>query len=428
MSTLPGRSSTPEVTAALVKGTAGFGLPVFVWALVALLNLAAQVAFRRHLEPGDFAVFNAVLSAIGLTAVPLMALRQGLTFYRAPDALLQAQVDEAWLPLQQNALVLWGFVCALVFLPVIQFLGLPRFSISLFATTEMFVMLGACFGLARYQSLRRWKSWGALALAAALARVLGAIFMAGAEPWAEMALVVEIVAGAFLLAPVFRQTKMTFAWGKVWVAWINRDLRLYLAATFSVMLAIFLFTSADRFLSQIWFGRSSDNNLGLVRWGLFDGYQTAGLLARSLVWGAQPILFYFLARRSRDVHTGKDSRRMIWIYLFALLVGAVLLYALRHPLAMLFGGGSEDMTEYFLPGFTVTMVMMGLVQGVGFFALASRRYPECFTLGAAGVGYTVFLALVGRPQLLVSYMFGGGAVALLLVLFIGVVRWGRRQP
>jgi len=30
--------------------------------------------------------------------------------------------------------------------------------------------------------------------------------------------------------------------------------------------------------------------------------------------------------------------------------------------------------------------------------------------------------------LMLSYMFGGGLVLLMLVLFIGVVRWGRKQP
>ena len=429
MSTLPGRSREPGISVTTpARGSQGLGLPVAIWAAVALMNLAAQVAFRRHLEPGDFAVFNSVWGAIGLAAVPLVALRQGLTFYRASSPEERLQVDEAWLPIQQHALVIWGFICAFAFLPLLQFLGLPRFSISLSATTELFVTLGACFGLARYQSLRHGMSWCALVLAAGLARILGAVFLVGAEPWAETAFLAEILAGAFLLAPVFRQTQMIFAWKKARAAWRNRELRIYLAATFSVTLAVFLFTSADRFLSQMWFGRSTDNNLGLVRWGLFDGYQTAGLLARSLVWGVQPILFFLLARRAGDAHTRKASRRVIWIYLGALLAGGVALYLLRHPLSMCFGGGSEDATEYFLPGFTSTMVMMGLVQGVGFFALSSRRFPECFTLGAAGVAYTIFLALVGRPQLLVSYMFGGGAVALLLVLFIGVVRWGRRQP
>ena len=65
---------------------------------------------------------------------------------------------------------------------------------------------------------------------------------------------------------------------------------------------------------------------------------------------------------------------------------------------------------------------------LGVFALASRRYPECHTLGGASLGYVALLYAVGRPQLMLSYAFGGAWVALLLVLMVGLVRWGRRQP
>jgi hypothetical protein len=423
MSMLPRAAEpAPNAQAPGFREAAGLALPV--WAAAALLQFAAQIAFRRNLEPGDFATLNSVLGAIGLAAVPLAALRLGLTFSRADTS----SPAEARLPIQQTALVIWGFVCALAFLPLLDLLRLPRFSVGLFATAALFVALGACFGAARYQHLSRWKSWAALVLLAGAARVLGAIFIAGAEPWAEMGLLVEILAGSFLLAPILRQSKMTFAWNQARTALKERDLKLHLAATISLLLGLYLFTNADRFLAQIWFGNSTDNNLGLVRWDLFDGYQTAGLLGRALVWGTQPILLLFLARRSPQDHTGKKARRYLWLYLAALLLGGFVLYALRQPLSRLFGGGGEEMTEYFLPGFIGAMVMMGLVQGLGFFALASRRYPECFALGAAGIAYTVFLALVGRPQLLVSYMFGGGGVALLLVLSIGIVRWGRQQP
>ena len=69
------------------------------------------------------------------------------------------------------------------------------------------------------------------------------------------------------------------------------------------------------------------------------------------------------------------------------------------------------------------------LQALGVFSLASRRYHECFVLGGCGVGYTLLLYLAGRqPQLMPAYMFGGGLVSLMVVLFVGVVRWGRKQP
>jgi hypothetical protein len=75
------------------------------------------------------------------------------------------------------------------------------------------------------------------------------------------------------------------------------------------------------------------------------------------------------------------------------------------------------------------MVLLGLLQALGIFSLASRRYHECFVLGGCGVGYTLLLYLAGRqPLLMPAYMFGGGLVSLTLVLFVGIVRWGRKQP
>jgi len=71
---------------------------------------------------------------------------------------------------------------------------------------------------------------------------------------------------------------------------------------------------------------------------------------------------------------------------------------------------------------------MGLLQGIGIFALASRRYPECFALGGSSLGYILLLYFQGRPELILSCIFVGGLVSLMFVLFIGIVRWGRLQP
>ena len=87
------------------------------------------------------------------------------------------------------------------------------------------------------------------------------------------------------------------------------------------------------------------------------------------------------------------------------------------------------MTALFVPSFAAVMVPLGLLQALGMFSLASRRHPECFVLGGCSIGYALLLYLTGRqPQLMPAYMFGGGLVSLMVVLFVGVVRWGRKQP
>jgi hypothetical protein len=411
-------------------GRAAGHAPV-IWIVLAALNFAVQVYFRRQLAPGEFALLNTLIGAVNLTAVPLLALRQAIAYFPAPEgeaAQRKKIIREAEVPLVQNSALLWAFLCALFFLPALNLLGLPRFTLGIFALPNVLILLGGCFGAALYQRQNRFRFWAFLLVFAGLARLLAAYIFAGAEPWAEAGLAAGACAGLVLLTPIFRPTKLVFAWEKTRAALSDRGFRLYLGATISVMLGIFLFINADRILAQLWFGRPNDNNLGLVRWGIFDGYQTAGLLGRALLWGTQPILLVLLARRAPAERTSREVRTLFWFYGAELIGAAILLALFARPLAHLFGGADEEITAYFVPRFALAMVPLGFVQGLGFFVLASRRYPECFTLGAGGVAYTLFLALVGKPQLIQSYMFGGGTVVLLLVLSVGVVRWGRHQP
>jgi hypothetical protein len=72
------------------------------------------------------------------------------------------------------------------------------------------------------------------------------------------------------------------------------------------------------------------------------------------------------------------------------------------------------------------MVPLGVLQALGIFVLASRRFVECHVFGGLGVAYALLLYLVGRQaQLMPAYMFGGGVLAIMVLLFVGIVRWGR---
>jgi hypothetical protein len=231
-----------------------------------------------------------------------------------------------------------------------------------------------------------------------------------------------------LLIPVWRAGRFDIQWKKAAAAWSDREFVRHAFATGSVLLGIYLFTNGDRIVAQAWFGRPLENNMGFVPWGFFDSYQTAGLLGRALLWGTQPLLLLFLVLRTGAPRTSPELRNLFWTYLGVLVVGGMLLVTLAHPLIRLFAGADDTEAATLVPAFAWLMMLLGLLQGIGIFALASRRYPECFTLGAASLGYVGLLYAVGRPQLMLSYAFGGAWVAVMLVLMIGVVRWGRLQP
>jgi len=412
------------------------GQSLGMWTLIALLNFIAQIVFRRELAPGEFGTLNTALGVIGLMTVPVLAVNQAFTHYltRHHAAGQSARIDSlraAALTVTETFAWIWGALCLpLVFL-LLWPLDLPRFSLQLFTLMNVLIALAglACWAVCQGgdQLLRHWTR---LLAAAALARVLAGATLAWLEPWAESGLVAFFLAGFIMLTPILRssETSAAMRWKACIAVW-DRNFLLCAGATFSVLLPLFLFSSADRIVAQSWFGVATNNNLGLVNWTLFDAYQSAGLLGRALLWGTQPLLWILFAQRSRLDHTTPASLTFFWIYVGALLSGAILLGCLAQPLSWLFCGGNFQSTALFVPSFAAVMVPLGLLQALGIFFLASRRYPECFVLGGCGAGYTLLLYLAGRqPQLMPAYMFGGGVVSLMVVLFVGIVRWGRKHP
>ena len=411
------------------------GHPLALWAAVALLNFATQIIFRRELQPGEFGILNSALGLVGLLAVPVLAVNQAFALYlkqtRAPEekSRIDTLRDAALLATETFAWIWGGLSIVLLFL-VGSLLQFPRFSLQLFTLMNVLIAVGGLVSWSICQGGNRFRLWRLLLIAATVSRVLVGALLGWQEPWAESGLAAFLLAGFITLAPALsaRDVDPAQRWKACRAVW-DHDFLIYAAATLSVFFGVFLFSSADRIVAERWLGVAVNNNLGLVDWPAFDAYQTAGLLGRSLLWGTQPLLWILFAQRSLLKRTTAASLRFFWIYLGALVVGAILLGFLSNPLSYLFCGADFKSTAVFVPSFAAVMVLLGLLQGVGIFSLASRRYHECFVFGACSMGYALLLFLAGRhAQLIPAYMFGSGLVSLMIVLFVGVVRWGRKQP
>jgi hypothetical protein len=411
------------------------------WAILALLNFFTQVIFRHEMNPGEFGTLNTALAVIGLMTVPIWAINQSFTHYltrhHAPDQ--AARIDS----LRASALIatetfgwIWGGLCLVLVFLILPLLDLPRFSLQLFTLMNVLVAVGGVISCAVCERGNRLHLWAALLVGATVARVLAGAGLAAEEPWAESGLAAFLLAGFILLTPALqvRDTDNAARWAACRAMW-DRDFLLCLGATFSVLLALFLFANTDRIVAQSWMTTSP----GFISLYDFDAYQNAGLIARSLLWGSQPLLWILFVKRSRLERTSVASLLYYWIYLVALLLGVTLLFQIAHPISSLFCGikrtpfhpldSTADLTARFVPSLAAAMIPLGLLQGLGIFSLASRRHVECFVLGACSLAYALLLFLFGRqPQLMPSYMFGGGLVSLMIVLFVGVVRWGRKQP
>jgi hypothetical protein len=403
------------------------------WAVVAALSFIAQIIFRRNFAPGEFGTLNTVLAIVALMTVPLLAVNWAFTWYPAqnhPDDSSErlAALRAASLHATEACGWVWGAISLLLLFAVLWLLDLPRFSLDLFTLLNLLLALAGVVSGAVCQARNRLRLWGGLLVVAAFARVVVGAGLARSEPWAETGLTAFLLGGFITLIPALNQPGIEPGLRlKALRSALDRDFLRYLGATFSVLLAMFFFSSADRLVAQSWFGVATNLNLGVVDWSGFDAYQTAGLLGRALLWGTQPLLLLLLARRSRLDRTTAAALAWFWIYLGALLAGAVLLIVFSAPLSRLFCGADFAATARFVPSFALAMLPLGVLQGLGVFALASRRFPECHVFGGLGVGYALLLYLVGRQaQQMPAYMFGGGLVAITVLLFVGVVRWGRR--
>jgi hypothetical protein len=406
------------------------------WALVALLNFVTQAVFFFEMAgtarvTGEFGIFNAALGIIGLLALPAQALpvAHRLFFARAQSTSLDPLRAASFTVTETFAWV-WAFGCFVLILLPLPLPTLPRFALEIFTLLNALLALGAVVSGAVCAEALHDRRWALLLVCACLVRLaLGAWFTAY-QPWSEVALGAYLVAGFVTLAPALRPREMRFAARlQACVSALDRSFLRFTAATLSVLLGLYLFTNADRIAALSWM----NVNVGGTELPssplrhILDVYQAVGLLARAILWGTQPLLWLLYFERSRLDKTTPASLRFFWVYLAALLAGALGLGLLGRkdgPLdALIPQAGS------LAPTFAAVMVPLGLLQGLGIFALASRRYPECFVIGGCGFVYALVLAIVGgRPQTMLPYMFGSSVVALMLVLFVGVVRWGRRQP
>jgi hypothetical protein len=413
------------------------GQSAFAWAVVALLNLATQGLLfgamwgRPGNRPGEFGTFNAALGIVGLLALPVLALRQALRlfFARAQSAGLDHLRGSAVTILETAAWV-WGGCCVILLLLPLPLPALPRFALDLFTLMNVLLALGAALSSEVCAEARQPRRWTLLLIGACVTRLILGVWFTMYQPWAEAALGAFLLAGFITLAPALRPREIDAATRlRACASALDRSFLLFAGATLSVLLALYLFTNADRIAALSWMNiRIDDTNVPSTPLrNSFDVYQATGLLARALLWGTLPLLWLLYAERSKLDKTTAASLKFFWVYLAALVIGAFALAFLtqkdgpidaRLPGAAMIG-----------PTFASVMIPLGLLQGLAVFSLASRRYPECFVLGGCGVVYALVLAMVGRrPETMLPYMFGLSMVTLMIVLFVGVVRWGRRQP
>jgi len=202
----------------------------------------------------------------------------------------------------------------------------------------------------------------------------------------------------------------------------NHEFILYLTLSAAFVLGNYCFTLSDLLVMQRYFSATTSG----------DAYAAAERLAFSLPTAVAPLLTVLFTNRSSE-HSADALRaqlKLIAVFAFGLLFGAVCLFALRHLCLQMLAKDSPEAAAM-IPYLSSTMIFVGLLQAIGTWALASRWSRIALLYGALGIVYTALILVVGKtPEALLHTMpiAAGAAFAVLLGAWMAAMRRHRPLP
>ena len=382
-----------------------------------------QAVISRQLKgAGDYGAANSAVGAF----VPLLSLLPGaaaiaVTHYIAHykscgDA---ARLQGLLLGCRKFLfrLTVVGSLLALVAIqPLSSFF---HYSESVMLATLISTLLGLWSGLAT--ALVQGLAWfNRLALIGFLAMLLRVAFCwLGLVTWHWRPAETVVLASAFSmlasLTLLFWRKEFRLS-GEAISPW-NREFVHYLIASLAFAIGNYCFYQCDALVAQHYFPDAQR-----------DAYSAVGVLAKALPIFIGPLLTVMFTARSGARTHGSLAGQMTLLGLSALglVCGAAGLYFLRTFCLSLFGRNTPEAAANIAP-FALTMVLVGLLQSLAFWSLASRWLKICLLYGGLGLGYWVTLLGFGKtPAELLRAMPVAAAVAL-FVMFIAWFTGMRRH-
>lgn len=419
-----GGHSTRERFMALLH--AGFWLTAINF-IACIGHFFYQFYMTRVLTLSELAAFNTTLSLVNLMVVPLAAASQSIThdlaWHHAKDnkkELLHLQV--ACQKLLRRMTWILSIVALVLIQPLTVFFNFPRVSLMVVALACVPITMWSLLGSVWCAGLSRFKLLAGLNFGTMLVRIAAGMTMVYFLPKAESAVAATFVAGWVLASVViFQRPPQEESTEPVESPW-NREFIVYLGAALFVGLANFIYCFIDQLIAQRYL---DGDELGL--------YVAAGLLARAVFWGSQPLLVVYFTQRSGREHSTRGSIGLWLIYVAVVVVGVIMLVLLKEPLCRLLLGPNKihelQPMLAILKQFTLVVLPVGILQGLGFYYLAAERIFESYLFGILGLAYCTVLIVFGRTvELMLSLMFGGAVASLLVLLLVAIIRWGRSKP
>ncbi len=398
--------------------------------LTLAIGYGFQTIVSRQLggNSGDYGLVITTIIFIGFLGLPLSIAVQAVTHYIArfhfsgDDERLHGLLAGCRKFLLHITIA--GSVIAIILVkPLGHYFKIPRESLTVIALICVLANLWGSYVTVICQGLGWFKRLALVGLLAATLRLLFGGLTTRIWPIAEWA----VAASAFMVLA----NLVLFFWRKdfprrpaVAVSPWNFEFVQFLVVSAAFVGGGWFFSQGDQLVANKFFSK-----------GEIDAYGSAGLLARTLPTVAGPLLAVLFTHRSgRHQHHGDDlweQLKLLGLYAFALVFGAVCLFVLKDVALHVLGRNTPQASGMIAP-LSVTMIFVGLLQALGTWALASRWMKISLLYGALGIGYWLTLLFLGKsPAAMLQTMpvaAGLAFGALFLVWLIAMRRHKTSEP
>ncbi len=382
----------------------------------ALGNYAFQGLMGRMLPLSEFGYLNAALGLGGILTVAVVAASQAVTHHLARHHARDEQQHIEELKAASSAflfyLTILCSVLAVAFIhPLTVFFNAPRSGIALWVLGTILVNLwwglaySWCAGLGRFYFL------AGLMVATVAVRLLAGWI--GTNSWsvAEAGIAASVFSGMVLVVGVVLRERTQLRWGGNMKPLWEPEFVRFLVASLAVAAGSYAFTSSDAIVAQ---RHLAGSDLG--------AYTAAGLFGRAVVWLPLPILTVFFTTRSGQERSDAKTRGQLLAFVVLLLLGAAVVILAKGFLCRLLLGRADAAVMDLMGRFVAAMIPAGLLQALGFYTLAARRFAPAITYGVCALLYGAALIWFGRDaQMLLTVILTGASATVAAVGAVALV-------
>ena len=378
---------------------------------VAIGNYAFQALIGRKLSLPEYAYANTAAGAVLLLSLPVMATTNALIHYVAR---FRASGRRAELHGLVSSIRKWlgfilgsGFLLALLLIrPLTDYCGFPRTSLVAVMMINTAALLGTAFVTALCTGMGWYVRIGLIAVSAVIVKLVSMSIFAATAPVAESAIVAAAVSTLVYVIILFWRKDFSGP-GKKIHPW-NHDFGMFVLAALASAFGSYGFTQSDVLIAQRNFAPEAVAH-----------YCAAGVFSRAMLGLTGPLLMVFFATRSaREKHSGvKPYAFLIGLYLLAMAGGGIVITVFRGLLTRSIFGHAEASAAALTGRFALLMFVIGTIEVLGNWALASRWFKVVYAQLAMSILYvSLGLWFGNNPVNLLSVLLGAGVAAFFIVL------------